>query len=1107
MFLAKGSFISLATMALLYALLPARAFGITFTVFTDPHPVVGAGTVGFAYAGNKFVGSVDVDGTRALYSCNLEGGNVTLFAPTVSLAPSPAREHYVAASLGLGGFPAGDIYVGESRGIRHITNDGLHNDVFVSNLASNVRGIVFDDVGTFGNDMLVTADGGHVYRIKSDGQYSLLASVGEDTGALDIAPLGANFGGLDGQLFVGSEGSGAIRAIRADGFVTVLPVSIIEGLEALAFVPLDLGVSGNPVEGLYGPHYPQTVLKALPSEFAGFHGHLIATSEYDETPITKIHWDGAQFVGTFFGQWPPHAEDAIFVTEVALDPHCGSPECTDLSPTILSLPPLFADPGVLYQYQVRAIEPGSSSLRYFLPVKPTGMAIGPTSGRIQWTPTVSQVGMHAIRVQVLDDVGNAADQSFYVKVGQNHAPRIESTPATSVASGGQFEYDALAIDEDGGQLQWTMTHYPLGMTIDSTLGSVRWAPTATDVGPHPVSIRVTDPQGGYDTQAFLLTVVAAGQAGTLPAVAPQLIPANRVLLSPEAPAVTPSRSRDRVIEAPGSGTTTSPTDFVFIVTGDITAHTTDGIIQPTTIPIGGAGSSFSWSQTETQPSGTITAAGTAGNALLQAQLTANLNFSPVIGADSYTSHMVVQVYVKGRQKCFAMQCSTAGSLSITHPQGCDNTAGPFGQASWNGTMLGVLDSCTPDQSIPLPDESCAVAGISCCTGVSFPGSPGFEYSLAATKTYDATVSQLTVASLTQAVPIQVTLNADVTISADLRDCNCSPTNRPPQLAGNGVTCGGIVEVSAGQPVSFSVTASDPDPTDVVTLTATGAPAGSSITPPLPVLGNPVSSAFSWTPASSDTGLYTLEFQASDGCAPEALCEVRVRVVANRPPDCTSVRAQMILTDPPAHQMEMVTLVGGADPDGDPFTIEIMEISQDEPTSTSETGDRCPDATLDGGNIAHVRWERSPAGDGRTYRISYSLRDSRGAVCPGSVLVCVPLTRGMPSVCALNGPAFNSLGACGLNTLVEKPAPTVLALRSGATSPGRQQLEYDLPSAGPVTIQAFDVRGRLVRLVEDRERNAGTHVVDWNTTGLPRGVYYLRLETPGEVVKQSIRVVS
>src|SRR6266404_4180973 len=164
---------------------PSPALAANFsTVFTDPHPVMAEGTIGFAYAGNKFVGSVQRDGTGALYSTDLNGGNVQVFAPTVSLAPNLASEHYVSSSLGLGGFPSRDIYVANANGVMHITNNGASSNVFVSGLNGLVRGITFDSVGTFANNMLITTDSGNVYRVNSAGSTSLLASVGEDTEGL-----------------------------------------------------------------------------------------------------------------------------------------------------------------------------------------------------------------------------------------------------------------------------------------------------------------------------------------------------------------------------------------------------------------------------------------------------------------------------------------------------------------------------------------------------------------------------------------------------------------------------------------------------------------------------------------------------------------------------------------------------------------------------------------------------------------------------------------------------------------------------------------------------------------------------------------------------------
>jgi hypothetical protein len=310
--------LTICCLVLVFQTLCGAAQAVTFNIFTDPHPTMGPGTVGFAYAGNKFVGSVLQNGTGSLYSTNLVGGNVQPFAPGVSLTSS-SGEHFVAASFGLGGFPTSDIYAADGANIVHISNNGAASNSFVTGLAGEVRGISFDLVGTFGNRMLVTTSAGNVYQVNSAGTPSLLANVGEDVEGLDVAPLGNGFSVFDGQLIVASEGSGSIRAISPGGVVTPLSNGssggplLINSAEELTFVPLNLGVSGNPLEGLYGANYTPNVLKADGSEFTGMEGDIIVTSEIG-AQVRRIHWDGAQFVVTQIGSFPNQPEDGIFVT-------------------------------------------------------------------------------------------------------------------------------------------------------------------------------------------------------------------------------------------------------------------------------------------------------------------------------------------------------------------------------------------------------------------------------------------------------------------------------------------------------------------------------------------------------------------------------------------------------------------------------------------------------------------------------------------------------------------------------------------------------------------------------------------------------------------------
>jgi hypothetical protein len=300
---------------------PARA-QVTMQVFVDPHPVVAGGTIGFTYAGNKFVGSVQRDGLGVFYATDLDGTNLRVFAPTVNVpVGSLASEHHVASSFGLGGFPRHDIYVGAGSSILHVANDGASSDTFVANIGSPVRGILFDLVGTFGNDMMVSTFGGRIYRVNSAGAVSLLASVGEDVEGMDIVPLGAKFGSFDGQLVVAAEKSGLLRAVIPSGKVTILNGSKpIPSAESVNFVPLDLGASGSPVEGFYEANYQSNVLRVDRDQFASFKGDALVTSELGDRRITRVHWNGVAFEMTIVGTTPNQAEDGIFVSPKMLDP-------------------------------------------------------------------------------------------------------------------------------------------------------------------------------------------------------------------------------------------------------------------------------------------------------------------------------------------------------------------------------------------------------------------------------------------------------------------------------------------------------------------------------------------------------------------------------------------------------------------------------------------------------------------------------------------------------------------------------------------------------------------------------------------------------------------
>ena len=60
-----------------------------------------------------------------------------------------------------------------------------------------------------------------------------------------------------------------------------------------------------------------------------------------------------------------------------------------------------------------------------------------------------------------------------------------------------------------------------------------------------------------------------------------------------------------------------------------------------------------------------------------------------------------------------------------------------------------------------------------------------------------------------------------------------------------------------------------------------------------------------------------------------------------------------------------------------------------------------------------------------------------------------------------------------------------------------QIQYTLPEAGSITISVFNVLGQQVRTLAEGTRSSGAHTITFNATGLPAGMYVVRLESTGQ----------
>jgi hypothetical protein len=126
-----------------------------------------------------------------------------------------------------------------------------------------------------------------------------------------------------------------------------------------------------------------------------------------------------------------------------------------------------------------------------------------------------------------------------------------------------------------------------------------------------------------------------------------------------------------------------------------------------------------------------------------------------------------------------------------------------------------------------------------------------------------------------------------------------------------VTAPANVTGVTGVPITFTVSAVDPDGDVITSLTASGLPVGATFASN----ATNTSGTFDWTPTSSQTGTYIVTFIASNVFSGSATTQIVVGIGEDRPP----------VADPGPDRSGVVGLPidfdgsGSSDPDGDPLT--------------------------------------------------------------------------------------------------------------------------------------------------------------------------------------------
>ncbi|MBX7131623.1 MAG: tandem-95 repeat protein [Fimbriimonadaceae bacterium] len=243
-------------------------------------------------------------------------------------------------------------------------------------------------------------------------------------------------------------------------------------------------------------------------------------------------------VGIFSGvfQWTPTEAqgpgDYTFTVRVTDN---GNPNLSDeetisvhvdeanIAPTLQGIGNKTADEGSGLTFTAIATDPDlpAQSLTFSLVGAPTGVAIHPTSGVFNWTPTEAQgPGAFTFKVRVTDSGSPSLfdEEEITVTVNEvNEPPVLNAIGNQTVDEMTLMSVTATASDPDlpGQALTFSLGTAPSGASINPTTGVITWTPSEAD-GPNPFTFEVIVSDGtATDTESFVVTVAEVNRPPVL----------------------------------------------------------------------------------------------------------------------------------------------------------------------------------------------------------------------------------------------------------------------------------------------------------------------------------------------------------------------------------------------------------------------------------------------------------------------------------------------------------------------------------------------------------------------------------------------------------------
>ena len=140
------------------------------------------------------------------------------------------------------------------------------------------------------------------------------------------------------------------------------------------------------------------------------------------------------------------------------------------------------------------------------------------------------------------------------------------------------------------------------------------------------------------------------------------------------------------------------------------------------------------------------------------------------------------------------------------------------------------------------------------------------------------------------------------------------------------------------------------------------------------------------------------------------------------------------------------------------------------------------------------WGDSQSGSGQSTSYTYA--------APGTYSVCLIIYE-LPTFCADSACATVTIGSSGIADF----SKTLLTMNvSPNPSNSQAVIGYSSTAEGEVLLEAYDMLGNKVAVLEKESKPAGSYEARFDTQGLPEGIYFVKLRVNGREAVTKLTVL-